>query len=167
MSRRNQPQPTVDDILREFFAQQRQSRPIREDRSLRLEAHLRSCIEACGPDYISEEWWLMLEIERCFEPKDTFARLLPADFLLPPMHDFLSPEWLFDHGTDRLVQVNHSYRLVCWLCSSGSVNLRALRPSIIQFMIRHDELAVRPRAHKGPDRLLQPADAPITREDLP
>ena len=36
----------------------------------------------------------MLQIEQCFEPKDTFARLLPADFLLPPMHDFLSPEWL-------------------------------------------------------------------------
>jgi hypothetical protein len=158
---------TIDDVLREFFAQQRQSRPIREDRSLRLEAHLRRCIEACGPAYISEESWLMLQIEQCFEPKDTFARLLPPDFLLPPMHDFLSPEWLLDHGTDRLVQVNHSYRLVCWLCSSGLVNLRALRPSIIQFMIRHDELSVRSKGRKGPERLLQPADAPITREDLP
>ncbi|MGM0928599.1 MAG: hypothetical protein ACQEXN_02685 [Actinomycetota bacterium] len=167
MSRHNHLKPTIDVVLREFFAQQRQSRPIREDRSLRLEAHLRRCMEERGPAYISEEWWLPLQIEQCFEPKDAFARLLPADFLLPPMRDFLSPEWLFDHGTDRLVQVNHSYRLVCWLCSSGLVNLRALRPSIIQFMIRHDELAVRPKVRKGPERLLQPADAPITREDLP
>jgi hypothetical protein len=161
--RHNQPKPTVDDVLRVFFAQQRQSRPIQEDRSLRLEAHLRRCVDVCGPAYISEEWWLILQVEQCFELKDAFARLLPADFLLPPMHDFLSPEWLFDHGTDRLVQVNHSYRLVSWLCSSGLVNLRELRPSIIRFLVRHEELAVR----KGPEPPLQSADALITREDLP
>src|SRR6185312_11394401 len=85
VSRDNRLMPTIDDVLLEFFARQRQSRPIREDRSQRLEAHLRGCIEACGPTYISEEWWLMLQIEQCFEPEDTFARLLPADFLLQPM----------------------------------------------------------------------------------
>ncbi|TJY64625.1 hypothetical protein E4J89_18145 [Arthrobacter sp. CAU 1506] len=167
MSRSSQPTPTVDDVLRVFFAQQRQSRPIREDRSLRLEAHLRRCVEECGPAYISEEWWLVLQVEQCFDPEDSFARLLPADCLLPPMHDFLSPEWLFDHGTDRLVQVNHSYRLVCWLCSSGLVNLRELRPSIVRFMIRQDELTVRSKAGKGPEVPHQPADALIRREDLP
>ena len=177
VTRYARPKARIDDVLREFFVQQRQVRPIQLDRSLRLEAHLRRFLEACGPAYLSEEWWMMLQLEQCFEPQDAFARLLPADHLLPPMHEFLSPDWLMDHGTDRLVQVNHSYRLVCWLCGSGLVNLRALRPSIIRFMIRHDELSAHSKRRAERQRIPRPAGAPqveapqadaaIRREDLP
>jgi hypothetical protein len=159
--------PTIDEVLQDFFAEQRRIRPSRTDRSFRLEAHLRHFLEVSGPAYLSEESWMMLQVEECFEPRNAFVRLMPVDHLLPPLHEFLSPEWLMTHGTDRLVQVNHTYRLVCWLCSSGLVDLRELRPSIIRFLLRHDELTKRPEQHKEQGLPLPQVETVITREDLP
>jgi len=88
-------QPTIDDILNEFFGQQAATRKGRAQQRVRaVERLLRECLETEGYRVLVDRDLVILAAEREFHPSDAFVRSMRADDLIFALPVYLSATWL-------------------------------------------------------------------------
>src|SRR3954447_15060666 len=99
-----EPEPTIDLVLRRFFAAQRRGvAGRRRDRVDLVEVQLRAFLEEIGPSRVCDECRLILELEREFGTVDAVARYLQADALLVLLRPFVErPALPFDTEQRRV-----------------------------------------------------------------
>lgn len=139
------PEPAINQVLVRFLEHQCRGRqPVTVDRYLRIDAHLRTYLEARGQDRIGADDALLLAVEREFQPLGAFCRIMHADALLAALPDFLGVDWLMPRGLDCKVQISQSSRLVHWLVRGRVVDFRRQQPDLVRFRTMLDGLQHRP-----------------------
>ncbi|WP_028279617.1 hypothetical protein [Arthrobacter sp. H5] len=126
-------QTSVEHILQRYFAANSVGKhPVTAARYARVEAHLLRYLEYDGAASLDPRVAVLLALERQFEARAAFSRLLGAEELVFALPRFLGQEWLLEDFHDRLAQISLISRLVQWLCGRQLVDSRWHRHAVIQ-----------------------------------
>lgn len=123
----------IDQVLTRYFSASAAGKhPATVERYGRVMAHLQLFLELEGDSVVSAETASLLALERQFEAKGAFERILGAEQLVFALPRFLSTTWLLGDFHDRLAQISLVSRLVQWLCTRELVDSRWHRHAVMQ-----------------------------------
>jgi hypothetical protein len=116
-------QPTINDILQDFFAAEKEDKqPELQARFAAVEYQLRACIEREAERILVDEDLELVRGERELSPGAAVARLGHADDLIYLLSIFVEPRWQPLEAAQRTIQLVLTKRLASWVMMRGLVD---------------------------------------------
>jgi hypothetical protein len=128
--------PTIDDVIRPFFAARSEEvSGVKRRRIQRVEALLREYLESEVVQRLCENCQRLVAVERQFDPEGAVCRIIHADILIFALPRFLLPGWLQDDPLLQRAQLTELEALIGHLVYGKFVDYQA--SLCVQWELRH------------------------------